>query len=250
MQHINSNNKLARRRKGFTLAEMMIAITLGMVLINTLLNVVLGSVQTYSTQTALSEIQDDGRLVLDIMASHIRMAGYQETTLGGGRLTDGIAGTEGTGTAADTIVVRTQSGLLTQISAPLVDCAGNYYPGAVGSVSEGVTTMTNTFTVTANQLRCTNGLGTTVTLANNVEDLQLLYGVDTTSDGEANQYVNASSATMTDAVSVSICLIVRSTDNAVSVVPNYIDCTGTSVTATDFRIRKTLNIIVNLRNAT
>ena len=250
MQHINSHNKLARNGKGFTLAEMMIAITLGMVLINTLLNVVLGSVQTYSTQTALSEIQDDGRIVLDIMASQIRMAGYQETVLGGGRLSDGIAGTEGSAGAADTIAVRAQSGLLSEISAPLVDCAGNYYPGAVGSVSEGITTMTNTFAVTANQLRCTNGLGTTVTLANNVEDLQLLYGVHTTSDGLANQYVDANSATMTDVVSVSICLIVRSTDNAVSVVPGYINCAGTSVTATDFRIRKTLNIIVNLRNAT
>ncbi|MCH8175684.1 MAG: PilW family protein [Proteobacteria bacterium] len=248
MQYRHHHIKLAEPSKGFTITEVMISMALGMVLISSLFDFMFVGVQTYSSQTAVSGIQDEGRIVIDIMAAHIRMAGFQETDLSVGPLTDGLAGTEGVGAAADTITLKSQSGPIAEITAPLVDCQGNFYPGAVGSATEGVTTMTNTFSLVGNQLQCTNGLGSTVALGTNVEDFQVLYGVDTTSDGFPNQYLDADNATMTDAVAVAICLILRSDDNAVSVVPVYTNCAGNSVTPTDFRMRRTLQLVINLRN--
>lgn len=248
MQHNSNYNKLARGSEGFTIVELMIAMTLGLVLINALFNFLFVGVQTYSTQAAVSGIQDEGRIVVDIMASHIRMSGFQETDFTTGPLTDGIAGTEGAGTAADTITLKSQSGPITEISAPLVDCLGVYYPGAVGTPTEFVTTMTNTFSLVGNQLRCTNGLGASVPLANNVDDFQLLYGVDTTGNSIPNQYLDADNATMADVMTVSICLIFRSDDNAVSVLPSYTNCAGATVTSTDYRMRRNLHLVVDLRN--
>ncbi len=61
---------------GFSLVELMIAITLGLVLMGGVLQMFIGSRVTYSTQQATSHIQETGRLALEFMARDIRMAGY------------------------------------------------------------------------------------------------------------------------------------------------------------------------------
>lgn len=61
---------------GFSLVELMIAITLGLVLMAGVLQMFLGSRVTYSTQQATAHIQETGRLALEFMSRDIRMAGY------------------------------------------------------------------------------------------------------------------------------------------------------------------------------
>lgn len=64
------------RQKGLSLVELMIAITLGLILMSGVVKVFLSSKDTYSTQQALSRIQETGRLAIEFVSRDIRMAGY------------------------------------------------------------------------------------------------------------------------------------------------------------------------------
>lgn len=62
-------------QKGLTLIEIMIAMLLGIFLIGGVVQIFLGSKQTYRMQENLSAIQENGRFAMDFMARDIRMAG-------------------------------------------------------------------------------------------------------------------------------------------------------------------------------
>jgi type IV pilus assembly protein PilW len=64
------------RQKGLSLVELMIAITLGLILISGVVKVFLSSKATYSTQQALSRVQETGRLAMEFISRDVRMAGY------------------------------------------------------------------------------------------------------------------------------------------------------------------------------
>ena len=64
------------RQKGLSLVELMIAITLGLILMSGVVKVFLSSKTTYSTQQALSRVQETGRLAMEFIARDVRMAGY------------------------------------------------------------------------------------------------------------------------------------------------------------------------------
>lgn len=65
-----------RYKAGFSLIELMIAITLGLVLMGGVIQMFLGSKAAFSSQQATSQIQESGRLALEFLARDIRMAGY------------------------------------------------------------------------------------------------------------------------------------------------------------------------------
>lgn len=65
-----------KKQQGLSLIELMIAITLGLILITGVLQVFISSKTVYTTQQALSRIQETGRLAVDFLARDIRMAGY------------------------------------------------------------------------------------------------------------------------------------------------------------------------------
>lgn len=64
------------KQKGLSLVELMIAMTLGLVLLLGVTKVFLSSKNVYSSQQALSRVQETGRMAIDFMARDIRMAGY------------------------------------------------------------------------------------------------------------------------------------------------------------------------------
>lgn len=64
------------KQKGLSLVELMIAITLGLILMSGVVKVFLDSKATYSTQQALSRIQETGRLAIEFVSRDVRMAGY------------------------------------------------------------------------------------------------------------------------------------------------------------------------------
>ena len=66
----------ARRMAGLTLVELMVAITVGLIMMNIVLQVYLGSRQSYLTQEAVSRIQENGRLAVEFLSRDARMAGY------------------------------------------------------------------------------------------------------------------------------------------------------------------------------
>lgn len=66
----------SRRRNGFTLIELMIAMLLGLIVIAGVTSVFLAGQQSYRTNQALGEVQDASRLSFEIMARDIRDAGF------------------------------------------------------------------------------------------------------------------------------------------------------------------------------
>ena len=65
-----------RKQQGISLVELMISITIGLILMTGVVQLFLSSRATFSTQQALSRVQETGRLGMEFLADDIRMAGY------------------------------------------------------------------------------------------------------------------------------------------------------------------------------
>jgi type IV pilus assembly protein PilW len=61
---------------GMTLIEIMIALLIGAFLLGGVLQIFIGSKQTYRVQEGLSRLQENGRFALDFLSNNIRMAGF------------------------------------------------------------------------------------------------------------------------------------------------------------------------------
>jgi len=64
------------KQRGLSLVELMIAITLGLILLTGVMEVFLSSKNVFSSQQALSRIQESGRMAVEFLSRDIRMAGF------------------------------------------------------------------------------------------------------------------------------------------------------------------------------
>jgi type IV pilus assembly protein PilW len=64
------------KQQGLSLIELMISITLGIVLMTGVVQMFITSRTTFSTQQAVSRVQESGRMAMEFMARDVRMAGY------------------------------------------------------------------------------------------------------------------------------------------------------------------------------
>lgn len=64
-------------QSGLSLVELMIAMLLGLLLIGGVLQVFLSSKQTFSSNTALSRVQENGRFAVTLLTYDLRNAGYK-----------------------------------------------------------------------------------------------------------------------------------------------------------------------------
>ncbi|MDX1253170.1 MAG: PilW family protein [Gammaproteobacteria bacterium] len=65
------------KQRGLTLMEVMVAITISLILLAGVMQIFLGSRQTYRMQDGLARLQENGRFAMDFLSRDIRMAGYQ-----------------------------------------------------------------------------------------------------------------------------------------------------------------------------
>lgn len=108
------------------------------------------------------------------------------------------------------------------------------------------------------KLSVASGAATTTAeeLVEGVEDMQITYGVDTDSSNDVAQkgmrvdaYVAASAVTdWTRVVAIKLTLLFQTAENNVSQAPQTYTFNGSTVTASDRRIRKTATHVVRLRN--
>ncbi|MCC6207188.1 MAG: PilW family protein [Gammaproteobacteria bacterium] len=85
-------------------------------------------------------------------------------------------------------------------------------------------------------------------LAEDVENMQVLYGEDTDNDDVANRYVTANNVgTWNDVVSVRVSLLIRSENNISSSAQTY-TYNDTETTADDRRVRRIFNTTIKIRN--
>ena len=86
-------------------------------------------------------------------------------------------------------------------------------------------------------------------LIDGIEQMQILYGVDTTGDKFPNQYVTAPNvADMNDVMAVRVMLLVRSQDDSVTEDFQKYTFNGANSTAADNRLRQVFSSTITLRN--
>jgi type IV pilus assembly protein PilW len=69
-------NAKISRQYGVTLIELMVAMTLGVIVLGSAIQMFSANKQSYRLSTALARVQEDGRFAMASMARDIRMAGY------------------------------------------------------------------------------------------------------------------------------------------------------------------------------
>ena len=73
---LQSQVKAMQKIKGFSLIELMIAMVIGLIIINGVIQVVLNSKRSYIDNQEMSQMQENARYALDTLTREIRMAGY------------------------------------------------------------------------------------------------------------------------------------------------------------------------------
>lgn len=69
-------NRLIHRQRGLTLIEIMVALTISAILLAGVLQILIGSQQTYRSLEANARVQESGRFATAFLAEDLRMAGY------------------------------------------------------------------------------------------------------------------------------------------------------------------------------
>lgn len=77
MNRILLQGHFARRTEqpGFTLVELLVAMTVGLFLTGGIISLFLGSKQSYNTSDAIGAVQENGRFVIDTLTQELRQAG-------------------------------------------------------------------------------------------------------------------------------------------------------------------------------
>lgn len=247
---ILESRPFTRAQYGLTLVELMVAVAIGLFLVLVIGNLFVGAKQTYRTQDNLARLQENGRFAMEMLGRNIRDAGYTNilfspsASFASAPAATTFSGTAITGTngSPDTLTVSYDSA---------TDCLNAAAPGGRA---------VNAFSINASkQLVCLgNGSATSQAILDDIEDMQILYGEDdppgvTDSDKDPNRYVAAGTTglVMGNVTAVRLCVLVRSgEDRLATQKQTYTDCSGASVTASDWRIRRTFSATYNLRNRT
>jgi type IV pilus assembly protein PilW len=184
--------------QGFTLLELMIAMTIGLFLSGALVTVVQTNKKVFLDQNRLEQMQDGQRMAMTLMTDVIQSAGYfpqpWANSLSGTLIASGsfansqaITGSYVVADPGDSISVR----YMTAPQDGILNCSGLSNTNAVGGAN---ILYVNTFAVVGGQLQCQDQNGTTYTLVSGVTHLSVLYGVKTNLAAAGNNvdtYMNA-----------------------------------------------------------
>ena len=153
---LSSNKSRIRRESGFTLVELMVGLLLGVILLTATVNIFITTKQSYALKETMALVQENALFAFDSLRQVVNAA-------------DGVTATNNTGF---TVTFAGRAGL--------TDCLGN---AAVDSAKRYL----NRFYVSNEQLFCevtTNPASSTTTqaLVNQVQSMQVEFGVDKTVD--------------------------------------------------------------------
>jgi type IV pilus assembly protein PilW len=243
----------SRRQRGVGLVEVMVALTVGLFLLGALSYLFLGSRQLNRTHGDVSRMQESGRIAMEILGRAIRQAGARQdvtAAFAGGAVT-ALDATEVAGTP-DTLTVRydVQDG-------GEADCLGN-------TVATGRVTYVFAIDTAAHTLTCTNATGggapAPVVVMDNIENMQITFGIDGIDGNSARDGVIDSYRTLTEmatptppltlsqVAAVRVSLLARGPTAGVATGTQTYTYNGASVTTTDGFLRQVYNATFTVRN--
>lgn len=233
---IMSHLKHTCEERGFTLVELMVSITIGLLIALVVTQAYVNGAATQRNQSDITRLQESSRFAFDTLSHAVRKAGYKNPQAPG----DGFCGTSearlvGTNDAATftdpsgtTFTILNSSDILRVryygeglLSSPftadgsMLDCRGNSIPANTITPVEDiyfVATSNDPFDNNEPALFCytSNTPGTSVPITPGIESLQVLYGDDSNADDTINRYVPAGSvSTMNNVRSVMLSVVVR-----------------------------------------
>ena len=231
------NNCLSRtqRQRGMSLIEVMVAMTIGLIILAALGYFFISSNQINRSTDDVSRMQENGRNALELMGRAIRQAGYRvdvDKAFSGAAL----AGVDGASGATDSITVQYDAQ-----EGGDVDCTGS-------AVASGL--VTAVFAISGNALTCNNGT-TTVTVVDNIEDMQISYAIDAAKDGTIDSaYIDSPTAAQLGQVAaVRVTLLTKGFNaNVAANKTQTLTYNGTSVTKTDGFLRQVYSATFTVRN--
>jgi type IV pilus assembly protein PilW len=243
-------SSMRRRQGGFSPVELLISVTLALFLVVSMGSMLVASNRTSRAGDNLTQMQDAGRLALDLIGREIRKAGYRnqrQFTL------DVIFPSLG---SSSPFLAFAESASLAGGDAALslrYQSSGDTFTADCLGVTSGANTMiVQHLSVSAGELICTRPGSSPAALVPFIEALNITYGEDTTTppDAAAERYVAGASVTdWTRITSVNVQVRVVSPDDGLADAPqSYVDLDGTVVTPTDRRLRRTYSSVIALRN--
>jgi type IV pilus assembly protein PilW len=229
MPAIHTEIRRLHSQQGFTLLEIMIAMSIGLFLLGALVTIVQTNKAVFLSQSQLAQMQDSERMAMTLMAEVIQEAGYfpdpTTNTVGGTLIASGafansqaITGGYVAAAPGDTISVR----YMTAGGDGILNCSGVSNP--VGGPN---TLYVNQFNVVVTagvgQLICNVTIGavtTPYTLVNGVTNLRVFYGVKTLAVGNnADTYLLASQMTAANWGSVITVMVQLTFNNPLAAQP-------------------------------
>lgn len=262
-------------QRGFSLIELLISMIIGLVVIGAMMAAYLGTGVSSRNTRALAQITEDASVALNVLRSQIGMAGYAAPTAvnADGEFDLALVGATlmgcdgdfsdlnrgigdlscGADAESDAIAVAYQADERNSVvgsgGAPL-DCLGNSIP-----LDAGIRVAYSRFYVSGGQLMCRGpGADEPAALVENVETMQITYGVGDNGSGRNNQVVRYEEASdMTaqeflDTVSVRVCVVISSAEAVMDQETSYVGCGGNSVNPGDKKMYRAFTSTIVLQN--
>lgn len=230
------------RQAGLSLTELMVALSIGLVLLLTVGYIVSGSMQIFRQQNENARIQETSRFLLDTLGRQIIQAGYAAISTDYTDTKMEFAGTpiSGEHEVGDIRAEERKAGsdYLALSFDATTDCHGN----AVAGAAQNEFYLNN-----QDELICASG-GATEVMAEGVEAFRVRYGVDSDGDFTVERYLDTP-ADWAQVRTVRVCVVVHALANGTAPAnQSYEDCEGVQRVAADTRLRRTLNATFQLRN--
>lgn len=254
----------ARRQRGVGLIEVMISLVIGLVLLGALAYFFLGSQHMNRTHDDVSRMQESGRNAMEVLGNAIRQAGYR---LDVDQPMNGVAitGANGTGTGPDTITIRHDPTWVANVGNPMKGSEANCLGSLITSDNDTFDSLSkrvvNTkqieyvFSIASGVLRCTTksqtGASAADTLVDNVENMQITYGIGNGNGAITSYKAAPSAAEFTQVAAVRVSLLVKGpTPNVAVNKSQAYNYNGEDVTATDGFLRQVYTSTFTVRNQT
>lgn len=248
---IASTSRGRASQLGLTLVEMMVAMTLGLLILLAISSIYIGSRQTYRMQDDNARLQETGRYAIEVLGRSIRQAGFWNMPISPVATATGFSGTAVNG-------VNNTSPTSDRITVQYDGLAGDR--DCEGTVLGANAVVTEQYRRNGTNLVC-DGVDANTTfspLVSDIEDVQILYGIDTNADQSADRYV-AAPGNWNQVVSARVCVQASSANSVNNAPQRFLNCGGALGTATgaaafttaganDLRLRRTFIATYNLRN--
>jgi type IV pilus assembly protein PilW len=262
---INFNSQ----QKGFTLVEIMVAVTIGLVMTAGILQISQANKESNRLQRNMGYVQENIRTAMDILAQDIRLAGQFIDDNPAGRILTSPApfnNVSAATTTADGAPITADGGgnendqitVTYEVTATTpTNCLGQIPPVATVAPIAGNQFVVNHYFISNQRLMCRGNGGNAQPLVDGVESLQILYGESTGGDPRsANVYVPAHQITnVMNVVSVRIGMRFVSREPVRTTAdPNsyaLLDAAAFTPSAVnpDRRLRREITSTISLRNA-